>query len=173
MRLIDADHFIAEMEKLYHDAGWEDGEVHFSLNDLRGNIDAAKTYEQELPRWIIYHVNPIHPKNIDDLMSPSDFYICPICGGTSNVDTNYCPYCGEKLGKAEEAEEKQVQPEIIRCKDCIHRPIINGPRSIGGFGLRFPDDFKCPCRCDDPYYSWMPNDNWFCGNGEKEEKTNE
>ena len=102
MRLIDADHFIAEMEKLYRDAGWEDGEVHFSLNDLRGNIDAEKTYKQELPRWIIYHVDPIHPKNISDLMSPSDFYICPICGGHSNVDTNYCPYCGEKLGKVEE-----------------------------------------------------------------------
>ena len=69
-------------------------------------------------------------------------------------------------------ELSPAQPEVVRCKDCIHRPIINGPRSIGGFGLRFPD-FKCPCRCDDPYYSWMPNDNWFCGNGEKEEKTNE
>ena len=63
--------------------------------------------------------------------------------------------------------------EVIRCKDCIHRPTINDPRAIGGFGLRFPDDSKCPCRCDDGYYSWMPNDNWFCGNGEKEEKTNE
>ena len=63
--------------------------------------------------------------------------------------------------------------EVTRCKDCIHRPIIDDPDSTDGFGLRFPDDFKCPCRCDDPYYSWMPNDNWFCGNGEKEEKTNE
>ncbi len=43
MRLMDADNFIAEMEKLYRDFGWEDGEVHFSLNDLKGNIDAAKT----------------------------------------------------------------------------------------------------------------------------------
>lgn len=58
--------------------------------------------------------------------------------------------------------------EVVMCKDCIHRPTINDPRAIGGFGLQFPD-FKCPCRCDDEYYSWMPNDNWFCGNGEKEE----
>lgn len=43
MRLIDADDFVAEMEKLYHVFGWEDGEVHFSLNDLKGNIDVAKT----------------------------------------------------------------------------------------------------------------------------------
>lgn len=59
--------------------------------------------------------------------------------------------------------------EVVMCKDCIHKPIINDPRAIGGFGLRFPD-FKCPCRCDDPYYSWMPNDNWFCGNCEKGEE---
>ena len=57
---------------------------------------------------------------------------------------------------------------VVMCKDCIHRPTINDQRDIGGVGLRFPDDSKCPCRCDDPYYSWMPNDNWFCGNGEKE-----
>lgn len=104
MRLIDADFFITEMEELYRDAGWEDGEVHFSLNDLRGNIDAAMSYERELPRWIIYHVDPIHPKNISDLISPGDYYICPICGRSSSIATNYCPHCGEKLGKAEEAE---------------------------------------------------------------------
>lgn len=105
MRLIDADHFIADMEKLYCAFGWRDTEVHFSLIDLKGNIDAEETYEQELPRlprWIIYHVDPIHPRNISDLISPGDYYVCPICGRSSSVDTNYCPYCGEKLGKAEE-----------------------------------------------------------------------
>lgn len=60
--------------------------------------------------------------------------------------------------------------KVIRCKDCIHRPTINDKGVTNGFGLQFPDNSKCPCRCDDPYYSWMPNDNWFCGNGEKEEK---
>ena len=62
---------------------------------------------------------------------------------------------------------------VVTCKDCIHKPIINDPRAIGGLGLRFPDNSKCPCQCDDGYYSWNPNDNWFCANGEKEEKTNE
>ena len=113
MRRIDADDFIEEMEKLYHDHGWDDEDVHFSLNDLKGNIDVANTYEQ-----------------------------------------------------------RTVESEVIMCKDCIHRPIIDDPDATDGFGLQFPD-FKCPCRCDDPYYSWMPNDNWFCGNGEKEKKTNE
>lgn len=56
---------------------------------------------------------------------------------------------------------------VVMCKDCIHRPIIDDPDAKDGFGLLFPD-FECPCRCDDPYYSLMPKDNWFCGNGEKE-----
>ena len=104
MRLIDADDFVAEMEKLYRDFGWEDREVHFSLNDLKGNIDAAETYKQEIPRWIVYHVDPIHPRNFSDLMMPGDYYICPICGYSNSIATNYCPHCGEKLGKAEENE---------------------------------------------------------------------
>ena len=56
--------------------------------------------------------------------------------------------------------------ELIRCKDCKHRP-------IGGHEynhtLIFPDE-RCPCNCfDDNWYSWMPDDNWFCGNGERKE----
>lgn len=59
-----------------------------------------------------------------------------------------------------------VESEVVMCKDCIHRPIIDDPDAKDGFGLLFPD-FRCPCRCDDGYYSWMPKDNWFCGNGER------
>ena len=40
---------------------------------------------------------------------------------------------------------------IVYCKNCKHRP--------------FPD-YGCPCQCDDGYYSWYPDDDWFCGNGE-------
>ena len=69
--------------------------------------------------------------------------------------------------KAENHDKRTVESEVIMCKNCIHRPIIDDPRTTDGFSLQFPD-FKCPCRCDDPYYSWMPNDNWFCGNGETE-----
>ena len=59
------------------------------------------------------------------------------------------------------------QPELIRCKDCKHRP-------IGGEAYKhtliFPDE-RCPCNCvDDNWYSWMPDDNWFCGNGERNEE---
>lgn len=59
---------------------------------------------------------------------------------------------------------------IVRCKDCKHRPEkICEDEPEKGFNLEFPD-WRCPCRCDDGYYSWMPDDNWFCGNGEKDEK---
>lgn len=57
------------------------------------------------------------------------------------------------------------ETELIRCKECKHRPVINGEYK-NGFSLEFPD-YKCPCQCDDGYYSWMPKDDWFCGNGER------
>ena len=53
---------------------------------------------------------------------------------------------------------------IVRCKDCKHRPILDEDEE-----LHFPT-YKCPCQCEDYYYSWMPKDDWFCGNGERKEK---
>ena len=51
--------------------------------------------------------------------------------------------------------------EIIRCKDCQHRPIAND------VDLEFPD-YVCPCQCSgDRYYSWYPEDDWFCPRGER------
>ena len=57
--------------------------------------------------------------------------------------------------------------EIVLCINCKHRPKVADESEIGGFGLEFPDQV-CPCQCLDGYYSWMPRDNWFCGDGEKE-----
>ena len=48
---------------------------------------------------------------------------------------------------------------VVRCKDCKHRPT-----GTNRDDLEFPDD-KCPCKCEDYWYSWKPLDNWFCGNG--------
>ena len=60
--------------------------------------------------------------------------------------------------------------EIVRCKDCKHRPILqkgskhpDAPRYDNGEGM---SDYTCPCLCEDNWYSWMPEDNWFCANGE-------
>ena len=63
-----------------------------------------------------------------------------------------------------------AQPGIIRCKDCKHRPVTNDDYDDDewdcGFNIKFPDH-KCPCRCDDGFYNWLPDDNWFCGNAER------
>jgi len=50
--------------------------------------------------------------------------------------------------------------EVVRCKECKHKPT-----GTDRDDLEFPDD-KCPCKCEDYWYSWKPMDNWFCGNGE-------
>ena len=62
----------------------------------------------------------------------------------------------------------RAHEELIRCKDCIHRPKRIDDEG-NGFDYEFPD-YKCPCQCDDPWYNWMPKDNWFCGNGERKEE---
>lgn len=71
-------------------------------------------------------------------------------------------YSGYEEGKAETIDAVPV----VRCKDCKHRPIDTGGKGYGA-DLSFDDDYKCPCRCEDQFYSWMPFDDWFCANGER------
>ena len=60
-----------------------------------------------------------------------------------------CPNCGTWVS----AEN------VVRCKDCKHRPNEN---------YEFPEGSKCPCHCSgDEYYSLIPDDNWFCADGEQ------
>lgn len=63
-----------------------------------------------------------------------------------------------------------AEPQNIRCKDCIHKPKPTEDYKQGerdsGFEIEFPD-YMCPLRCDDPYYSRLPKDDWFCGNAER------
>ena len=75
---------------------------------------------------------------------------------------------GEELQRCiDEAVERikaEVKSEIIRCEDCKHRPTFDEDEE-----LHFPT-YKCPCQCEDSYYSWMPKDDWFCGNGERKKE---
>jgi len=59
--------------------------------------------------------------------------------------------------------------ELVRCKDCKHRPKEPNLETYeNGFDIEFPEDSKCPCQCSsDRYYSWYPEDNWFCAEGER------
>lgn len=45
---------------------------------------------------------------------------------------------------------------VVRCKDCMHRENKKW-------------DSPCPCVCADSWYSWMPEDDWFCANGKERE----
>lgn len=64
----------------------------------------------------------------------------------------------------------QSQPQIVRCKDCKHRPKKpNWETYESGFDIEFPEGSKCPCHCSgDEWYSWYPEDDWFCADGEKD-----
>lgn len=71
--------------------------------------------------------------------------------------------------------------EIVRCKDCKHRPAFryddDGHRYVEG--PRYPEtlengltitleDGTCPCvNLWDSYFSHVPKDDWFCANGER------
>lgn len=58
-------------------------------------------------------------------------------------------------------------PEIVRCKDCVYFPEGTG----ANHDLVFPGgELKCPCECDDYWYSWKPADDWYCANGKRKEQ---
>lgn len=73
----------------------------------------------------------------------------------------------DKIDPYEACEWGDKKQELVRCKDCKHRPIMPDDHT-DGFDLKFPDG-KCPCQCDDGWYSWYPSDDWFCADGEREE----
>ena len=59
--------------------------------------------------------------------------------------------------------------EVVRCKDCKHKP--NGYTDDDV--LRYPnfpheENNPCPCQVyEDKWYSWIPNDDFYCSYGEK------
>jgi hypothetical protein len=63
------------------------------------------------------------------------------------------------------------QEAVVRCKDCKHRPKEPNYKTYeSGFDIEFPEGSKCPCRCSgDGFYSWYPEDDWFCADGERQE----
>ncbi len=63
---------------------------------------------------------------------------------------------------------EDVQP-VVRCKDCVYRPYYEPSDSKSVSDLVFPDyRFNpCPCRVEDIWYSWMPDDDWFCAYGKR------
>ncbi len=54
--------------------------------------------------------------------------------------------------------------EVVRCKDCKHRPYKDDDGDVYPHSW---DDETCPCTCEDSFYNWMPDDDFFCGKGER------
>lgn len=61
--------------------------------------------------------------------------------------------------------------DIVFCKECKHRPLKEDADGKNyGFNLIEPNDGdgRCPCLVSDGWYSWMPEDDFYCGYGERE-----
>lgn len=64
--------------------------------------------------------------------------------------------------------------KTTRCQDCIHRPyVVPAKYDILGRCVKYshierPDDV-CPYVCDDPWYDRVPEEDFFCGFGERKE----
>lgn len=56
--------------------------------------------------------------------------------------------------------------EVVRCKDCKHRP-IDTQEEGNGFDYEFPEEYGCPGYCDDGYYAQRFDDNFFCAWAER------
>lgn len=59
--------------------------------------------------------------------------------------------------------------EVVRCKDCKHRPYSTESGKTYGLTIEAPDG-RCPCyNEDDGWYSWVPDNEFFCFYGERKE----
>ena len=64
--------------------------------------------------------------------------------------------------------------ELVRCRDCKHRPIPNGNNHPLTPELsEFEWDETCPYVCSDEWHNEMPDDNDYCSKGERKEERKE
>lgn len=63
---------------------------------------------------------------------------------------------------------RAAKAEQILCKECKHRPSDPHNEQCGN-RIEFPDDV-CPCQCGDPWYNYMPEDDWYCASAERKEE---
>lgn len=60
--------------------------------------------------------------------------------------------------------------EVVRCKDCKRRPYEVRKNIFSGepvIECSPDDDGRCPCLSGDDYYSYIPEDDFFCAYGER------
>ena len=100
---------------------------------------------------------------MDDLIRRQDAadFLCDWCGICPKEKRNImeCDDIAPNFAKIPTVDAV----EVVRCKDCKYRPISYGDEH----DLCFPEEYHCPCQCDDNWYSWMPKDDFFCARGER------
>lgn len=96
------------------------------------------------------------------------------------IAAEWCPDDDGSVGKVGDLREMLDELEsipaadveqVVRCRDCKYKP--TAPDGIT-YGLRveFPDKWsnRCPCLCEDGWYSWVPDGDFFCAYGAKMDK---
>lgn len=90
MRLIDADELVAELTYLYEDRGWHEREIHFSLADMRCNVEIFPKVVPKHGHWIDdWDIGCSVCSECDDSFLWEDF--------NGVREFNYCPTCGAKM----------------------------------------------------------------------------
>ena len=116
-----------------------------------------------------------------------DDIVCGLCeydAGTVGEEPMECPgFESNECFVLKESLRKQYEmyAQVIRCKDCKHRPVydeqkrempprLNIEYDEDGEPWIWDDDMTCPYLCGDSYYNQMPDDEQFCDRGEREEE---
>lgn len=93
------------------------------------------------------------------------FGVAQICVIVLNEDYAVILKKDETPGRYISIGRFEKKEEIVRCKDCKHRPTMPA-EGRGVQDLIFPS-IVCPMQCGDPWYNWQPADDWYCANGER------
>lgn len=119
MRSIDADDFISQMKDLYHRAGWDEREVHFSLQDLICNIDNMKTVGEKSEEMRLIDANRLKLNFIAN--TPVAFQdmvpgINAIIDAQPTVEPK--PKEGEWWGDGDGYADGQIVLDMWTCSEC-------------------------------------------------------
>ena len=178
--LISDTELINRLKEKYPSDAWIKFDVRYSFVP----VEQTKT-----GRWVIeetYQI-PIETRRLETIESPIRSmatsckrmykYFCSECKRTIVCDSldmekvlldyPYC-HCGAKMEEMSDKEKNEMRElvEIVRCKNCVHRP-VNDEEDPHGVMPRNRGDYTCPClNSDDYWYSWYPSDEWYCAEGE-------
>lgn len=115
-------------------------------------------------------------KNLDDEVLLAEFIRVWVkgaaigwCHEQSDRESASLNDLNDQIAAAKKLIIERMRPgTIVRCKDCMHRPIqkdqvIQAPL----LSNLMIDDYTCPClNPDDSRFNYVPDDDFFCGHGE-------